>query len=116
MPFSHFPPFLTSAFAALAHWLHKRSAARLPGLLVGLLFARGRRTVTSWFRAAGITDDFRPAYTTVCAVGRASDSLAITVVGVVRPLLQAKRLVVGIDDMPTKRYGPEVEGAGLRIT
>ena len=113
MPFSHFPPFLTSAFAALAHWLQKRSAARLPGLLVGLLLARGRRTVTSWFRAAGITDDFRPAYTTVCAVGRACDSLAITIVGVVRPLLKAQRLVVAIDDMPTQRYGPEVEGAGI---
>jgi DDE superfamily endonuclease len=113
MPFSHLPPLLTSVFAALAHWLQKRSAARLPALLVGILFARGRRTVTSWFRAAGITDDFRPAYTTVCAVGRASDSLAITVVGVVRPLLKAQRLVVGIDDMPTPRYGPEVEGAGI---
>src|SRR3954468_9341269 len=99
MPFSHLPPFLTSVFAALAHWLQKRSAARLPTLLVGILLARGRRTVTSWFRAAGIAEDFRPAYTTVGAVGRASDSLAITLVAVVRPLLKAPRLVVGIDDM-----------------
>jgi hypothetical protein len=112
MPFSHLPAFLTSAFTALAHWLQKRSAARLPELLLGLLFAGGRRTVTSWFRAAGITDDFRPASTTVCAVGRQVDSLAITVVGAVRPLLEAKRLLVGSDDMPTKRYGPQVEGAG----
>jgi hypothetical protein len=113
MPFSHVPPFLTSVFASLAHWLQKRSAARLPALLVGLLLARGRRTVTSWFRAAGIRDDFRPAYTTVCAVGRATHSMALTVVDVVRPLLKAQRLVVGIDDMPTQRYGPEVEGAGI---
>ena len=113
MPFSHLPAFLTSAFTALAHWLQKRSAARLRQLLLGLLFAHGRRTVTSWFRAAGITDEFRATYTTLCAVGRGADSLALTVVGVVRPLLQAKRLLVGIDDMPTKRYGPEVEGAGI---
>ena len=63
MPFSHLPAFLTSAFAALAAWLDRRSAARLPLLLCGILFAKGRRTVTSWFRAAGIGDDFRPAYT-----------------------------------------------------
>jgi hypothetical protein len=113
MPFSYLPPLLTSVFLGLAHCLHPRSAARLPVLLCGILFARGRRTVTSWFRAAGITTDFRPAYTTVCAVGRHTTSLAITVVQTVRPLLEAKRLLVGIDDFPTQRYGPEVEGAGI---
>src|SRR5215211_4196484 len=70
MPFSHLPPVLTSASAALARWLQKRSAARLPLLLCGLLFARGRRTVTSWFRAAGIAEDYRSGYPTLCAVGR----------------------------------------------
>jgi DDE superfamily endonuclease len=114
MTFSHLPPFLTSTFTALAHWLHKRSAARLPGLLVGILLAHGRRTVTSWFRPAGITDDFRPAYTTVCAVGRKTDSMAITVViDLVCPVVRSKRLLVGIDDTPTKRYGPCIEGAGI---
>src|SRR5688572_21134740 len=53
MPLSHLPPFLTSTFTALAHWLHQRSAARLPRLLIGILFATGRRTVTAWLRAAG---------------------------------------------------------------
>ena len=113
MPFSHLPPFLTRVFAGLAHWLQKRSAARLPALLLGILFATGRRTVTSWFRAGGIGDDFRPAYTTVCAVGREVDAMALTVVSVVRPLLEPQRLVVGIDDTPTQRYGPCVEGAGI---
>jgi hypothetical protein len=113
MPLSYLPAFVTSFFLHLAHWLHKRSAARLPVLLVGVLFARGRRTVTSWFRAAGITSDFRNAYTTVCAVGRSSNSMAITAIDAVQPLLDPKRLVVAIDDMPTQRYGPEVEGAGI---
>ena len=86
MTLSYFPPLLTSAFASLAHWLDKRTAARLPLLLAGVLFARGRRTVTSWFRAAGIRDEFRQSYVTVCAVGRAADSMAVTVVvDVVRP-------------------------------
>src|SRR3954464_4598229 len=113
MPFSHLPPFLASAFLHLAHWLHKRSAARLPVLLCGILFASGRRTVTSWFRAAGISDDFRCAYTTVCAVGRHTHGMAVPVLHAVRPLLAPRRLRLAIDDTPTPRYGPEVEGCGI---
>lgn len=114
MPLSPLPLLLTSAFLDLAHWLDKRTAARLPLLLCGLLFATGRRTVTSWFRAGGITEEFRPAYTTVCAVGREASHIAITIVQVVRPpLLVSKRLTVAIDDTPTRRYGPEVEGCGI---
>jgi hypothetical protein len=113
MPLSHLPALLTTAFLDLAHWLQKRSAARLPRLLVGILFARGRRTVTSWFRAAGITDDYRPAYATVCAVGRQATDMAVTTLYAVAPLLSGPRLRVAIDDTPTPRYGPEVEGAGI---
>src|SRR3954470_13351310 len=113
MPLSHLPALLTSAFAALAHWLDRRSAARLPLLLCGVLFATGRRTVTSWFRAAGITDEYRPAYTTVCAVGRQASHMAISTLLAVRPVLRGPRLTVAIDDTPTPRYGPLVEGAGV---
>ena len=112
MPLSHLPALLTSAFSALACWLDRRSAARLPRLLLGILFARGRRTVTAWFRAAGIADDFRPAYTTVCAVGRHTSGMAFTTLQAVQPLLGQGRLTVAIDDTPTPRYGPCVEGCG----
>jgi DDE superfamily endonuclease len=113
MPFSHLPPFLASAFDELAHWLQKRSAVRLPLLLIGLLFARGRRTVTSWLRAAGIAEGYRPAYTTVCAVGRHTPAMAVTTLYTIKPLLGQGRLRVAIDDTPTPRYGPCVEGAGI---
>jgi hypothetical protein len=113
MPFSHLLPLLTSTFTCLASWLHKRSALRLPQLLLGILFTTGRRTVTSWFRAAAITDDFRPAYTTVCAVGRQVPHMAISAFFAVKPLLSGPRLTVAIDDTPTPRYGPCVEGAGI---
>jgi hypothetical protein len=113
MPLSYLPAFLATAFVAFGRWLHKRSAARLPQLLIGILLACGRRTVTSWFRAAGIRDDFRPAYNTVCAVGRDSDHLAVTTLHAIRPLLDSNRLLVAIDDTPTPRYGPCVEGAGI---
>src|SRR6187549_3989199 len=105
MPLSHLPSLLTSVFLDLAHWLHRRSADRLPLLLFGILFAKGRRTVTSWFRAAGITDDFRQGYVTVCAVGRHTDDMAFCVLRAVRPLLDTKRLTLAIDDTPTPRYG-----------
>jgi DDE superfamily endonuclease len=113
MPFSHLPAFLRSAFAALAGWLDRRSALRLPVLLLGILFASGRRTVTSWFRAAGITEEFRPAYTTVCAVGREANHVAISTWLAVKPLLGGGRLLLALDDTPTPRWGPQVEGAGL---
>jgi hypothetical protein len=113
MVFSCFPPLLTNTFTLLAHWLDKRTAGRLPLLLAGILFARGCRTVTSWFRAAGIDNDFRQSYFAVCAVGRNVDSMAVSALDVVEPLLPTKRLRVGIDDTPTKRYGPCVEGAGI---
>ena len=46
----------------LAVGLHARNRWRLPVLLVGLLFAQGRRTVPSWLRAAGVSDDFQSYY------------------------------------------------------
>jgi hypothetical protein len=42
----------------LAAGLHSRSRWRLSLILLGIVFACGRRTVTSWLRAAGISDDF----------------------------------------------------------
>lgn len=112
-PLSHLPALLATAFAELAHWLDKRSADRVPLLLFGILFARGRRTVTSWFRAAGISDDFRPTYNTVCSIGRHTDNMAFSTLRAVRPLLDNKRLTLAIDDTPTPRYGPQVEGCGI---
>jgi DDE superfamily endonuclease len=114
MPLSHLPPWLSRVFDRFATWLDRRTARRLPVLLLGILLARGRRTATSWFRAAGITHEFRRAYHVLYAVGRRADSLAFSAWTTVRPCLtDARRLTVAIDDSPTQRYGPCVEGAGL---
>lgn len=113
MPFSCLPVLVSTFFLALASWLDRRTAARLPAILCGILFAKGRRTVTSWFRPAGVTTDFRNAYTAVNSVGRETRWLARRALDAVRPLLGKQRLLVAIDDTPTKRYGPEVEGAGI---
>lgn len=113
MALSHLPASVANAFGHLAHWLDRRSAARLPLLLLGILFGSDRRTVTSWFRAAGITTEFRQSYITVCAVGRSAQDIAISTVLAVKPLLPRKRLLLAIDDTHTSRYGPMVEGCGI---
>jgi hypothetical protein len=114
MSLSQLPAALSRTFAALGHWLDRRTAARLPLLLCGILLAHGRRTATSWFRAAGITTEFRCAYHTIYAVGRRTDVLALTAWDRVCPCLaSSRRLRLAIDDTPTARYGPCVEGAGV---
>ena len=113
MPLSHLPALLSHWFAQLASCLQRRSATRLMLLLGGILFACRRRTVTAWFRAAGITDDYRQGYATVWAVGRRVPLLATQTFQAVKTLLPVGRLVVALDDTPTPRYGPCVQGAAI---
>ena len=79
-----------------------------------MLFARGRRTVTSWLRAAGITDDFSDYYYFLQPLGRKSKKLAERLLLLLLLRLQTgDRVVFAVDDSPTKRYGPKVQGAGI---
>lgn len=102
-------------FSHVASALDPRSAPRLAWLLVGAILARGRRTVTSWVRAAGLSDEYRPCYTTVAAAGRRTDRIAARIAHkVVKPLVAGTaRLTFAIDDTPTSRYGRKVQGAGI---
>ena len=47
---------------ALCTVLYRRSARRLRIITTGIIFAKGRKTITSWFRAAGITQRYKPFY------------------------------------------------------
>jgi len=94
--------------------LHGRCRWRLPLLLVGLLFAGGRRTVTAWLRAAGLQDRFRNYYYFISSVGRNTKAVAIRLLQLaIRHVPTGPRVLLALDDTPTKRYGPQVEGAGL---
>lgn len=98
----------------LAAGLHARNRWRLPVLLVGILFAGGRRTVTTWLRAAGVSDDFQDYYYFLACVGRKCEPIATQLAGLVlRTLPLPERLLLVIDDSPTRRYGPQVEGADV---
>jgi hypothetical protein len=117
MPLSQLPAFLSACFADLSAALDARSAPRLLLLFVGGLFAKGRRTVTSWFRAAGITSDFRRAYNTLGAAGRHAEALSYRLLCIaLKPLMRrvaGDHLLFALDDTPTVRYGAKVQGAGV---
>jgi hypothetical protein len=115
MPFSQPTPAPCQWFSYLAAALDRRSAVRLAVVFVGAVLARGRRTVTSWIRAAGLSTDYKPVYTTVAAAGKRADAIAARLAhGVLKPLLAGLgRLVFALDDTPTERYGPQVQGAGV---
>ncbi len=108
------PAELAAWIVALSGPLHGRLAWRLLPLLRGMLFAQGRRTVASWLRAAELGKDFRPYYYFLGSLGPRAGVIAALLlrlaVGVIAP---GERLLFGLDDTPTKRYGPHVEGAGV---
>jgi hypothetical protein len=113
MLLSHLPPLVSALLYRLAHCLDRRLQGRFPQLLVGILFARGRRTATTWFRAAGLVEQFRQAYRCVHAAGRHADWLGTRLLRVVQDLGSADSLTVALDDTPTPRWGPCVEGCGI---
>lgn len=98
----------------LSAGLHARARWRFPVLLMGLLFAGGRRTVTTWLRASGVSDDFSDYYYFLASLGGKTKSIATQLLLLVlRTLPLPERVLLVIDDSPTKRYGPKVEGADL---
>src|SRR3954466_6395335 len=88
MTSSHPIPAPCQWFDRLASALDRRSAPRLALLFLGTVLARGRRTVTSWIRAAKLSDQFRSCYTAVAAAGKKAETVAARLVlGVVKPLV-----------------------------
>jgi hypothetical protein len=108
------PPQVTSWIDQLSGSLHGRLAWRLLPLFAGMLFAQGRRTVACWLRAGDLGEDYKRYYYFLGSLGRKVEWVALRLL-----LLLASRLplsdilLFGIDDTPTKRAGPQVEGAGI---
>lgn len=98
----------------LAAGLHGRSRWRLSVVVMGIVFARGRRTVTTWLRAVGILDDYADYYYFLQPLGRKARALAARLLMVLLARLETGPcLLFAVDDSPTKRYGPKVQGAGI---
>jgi hypothetical protein len=115
MTSSHPLPVPCQWFTWLAASLDRRSAPRLALLFLGAVLARGRRTVTTWIRAAELSGQYQPCYIAVAAAGRRADLIARRLLTeVVGPMIKGTtRLTLALDDTPTKRYGPHVQGAGM---
>jgi hypothetical protein len=98
----------------LAKRLDRRNAWQLLPLLTGFLFASGRRTVSTWLRAAELSDDYQDYYYFLSSLGHKVDSLAEVILRIARQIIApCGRILLAIDDTPSKRYGPKVEGAGV---
>ena len=108
------PTEVSSWIERIAGLLHRRSAWRMLPLFVGALFGQGRRTVASWLRGGELGDDFRGYYYFLGSLGRNVKSLAWMLLRIaIDVVAPGDRLLFALDDSPTKRHGPCVEGAGI---
>lgn len=100
----------------LSAGLDRRSRKYLPVIWLGMLLASGRRTVSSWLKAAGVCDDWQDHYYFLQTLGRSAGRVATELLFlVVRhiPMSHVGPYVkLALDDSPTKRYGPHVQLAG----
>jgi len=102
--------------AAMQTLLHARIGFRLPIVFAGALLARGRRTASSWFRAAGVKDDWARFYELLISVGKVASSLALPILKLIVKWFDPRPegyWVLAVDDSPTKRFGRHVEGANI---
>lgn len=107
---------LGTAVAALQAVMDRRIAFRLAIIVAGMMLADDRRTASAWFVAAGVQDDWDRFYDCLISVGRTSGKLATVVLGLVVQKFASNlgdRILLGMDDSPTSRYGRHVEGAGV---
>jgi DDE superfamily endonuclease len=111
------PALLSTWITRLENLVERRLRDLVPLVFCGLLFtAERRRTCTSWFRTAGITNQFRRAYRVVCLTGRQAEPMGMSILFdiVQSPAVKGQdRIKLALDDTPSKRYGPHVEGAGV---
>src|SRR5262249_60996176 len=108
------PPDLGLWLVQMAYALHGRLAFRLAILMTGLLFGRGRRTVASWLRAAGIGKGFKNYYYFLGSLGRNIKFVGGILLGKLRraPVLGGGGLLA-LGESAHKRLGDGVGGGGL---
>ena len=83
----------------LASLLDARTAWRLAPLLTGLLFATGRRTVSSWLRAGQLSDDYQDYYYFLCSLGDKVKALAAVLLRIAIEVIAPEgRILMALDD------------------
>lgn len=107
---------ISMVVAAMQSLLHARIGFRLPIVMAGAMLARGRRTASSWFRAAGVKDDWDRFYEMLVSAGKVATSLALPLLRVIVKRFDPGPdgyLTLAVDDSPTKRFGRHVEGDNI---
>ena len=101
----------------LSTGLDRRSRKYLPTIVLGMLLGSGRRTVSSWLRAAGVSEDWQDHYYFLQTLGRSAGRVAFELLQLAVKQVPVSHVgpyvKLAIDDSPTKRYGPKVELAGI---
>ena len=110
-----FPDFWQVTAIALSCVLHQHSAWRLSVIFTAMLFAKGRKTITSWLRAAGIHRCYKAYYYFIGSLDKKTENIATELFKMMIQTIYKKvnTVLMAIDDSPTPRYGPKVAGAGI---
>lgn len=80
------------------------------------MLAGGWRTAASWFRCAGVRDDWDRFYDLLQAIGKNAASLMLPILMFILKKFDPGEKgywTLTIDDSPTKRFGPCVEAANI---
>ena len=110
-----FPDYWQVMVIAISSVLHQRSAWRLAMIFAAMLFAKGRKTITSWLRAAGINRCYKAYYYFIGSLAQKTENIANQLFEIMirRIYKNTNTVLAAIDDSPTARYGPKVQGAGI---
>ena len=105
-----------TAVSVLQAVMDRRITFRLTIVIPGMFLADGRRTASAWFVAAGVEDDWDRFCDWLTSVRRTSGKLATLVLGLLVQRFASAlgdRILLGMDDSPTSRYGRHVEDASV---
>src|SRR4030042_6679974 len=107
-----FPDFWQVTVTALSGVLHQRSQWRLTVILAAMLFAKGRKTITSWLRAAGINRCYKAYYYFIGSLGKKTENIATELFEfmVKRIYKNTNTVLMAIDDSRSSEYRPKVAG------
>ena len=95
-------------------WAARAVPLAAAGFAHGHSLCPAPQTVASWLRAAAVGRGFSGYYYFISAVGRKSKLVAARLFLLLLQKLPGNgRLLLALDDTPTKRYGPKVQGAGI---
>ena len=107
---------MQTAVAGLQAVMDPRIAFRLAIVVAGALLAGDRRTASSWFVAGGVQEDWDRFYDCLISIGQQSQRLATALLTMLVRRFDPGpegRILLAADDSPTKRFGRQVEGAGV---